>query len=313
MIEESRVRTRSYITAAILMIAVAANAEILPEVPEGVQAMSLFGTALIAAPPSGETLSKLALAKEKYDADPQDADNIIWYGRRTAYAGDFRGAIRIYSEGIEKHPDDARMYRHRGHRYISIREFDRAIADLETAAKLIEGRENEIEPDGLPNAMNIPVSTLHGNIWYHLGLAYYLKHDWDNALRAYQAGFEAGRNDDNRVSTTHWRYMILRRMGRDGDAAAVLDDITPDMDVIENTVYHRLCLFYKGDIAVHEIVADDEDNSTNSAAAYGVANWYLYNGSTRQALDRMRAHLDQSSWAAFGYIAAEADVVAAGM
>ena len=50
-----------------------------------------------------------------------DVDNIIWYGRRTAYLGDYREAIRIFSEGIEKHSKDARMYRHRGHRYISIR------------------------------------------------------------------------------------------------------------------------------------------------------------------------------------------------
>jgi tetratricopeptide (TPR) repeat protein len=64
---------------------------------------------------------------------------------RTAYTGDFRGAVEIYSEGIEKFPHDDRMYRHRGHRYISIREFDRAIADLEQAAKLIEGKENETE------------------------------------------------------------------------------------------------------------------------------------------------------------------------
>lgn len=292
-------------------LATTAHAQMLPDVPEGAQAVSLDGRVLIPAPPSEETLSKLALAKRYYEADPGDADNIIWYGRRTAYAGDFHGAIRIYSQGMAKHPQDARMYRHRGHRYISIREFDLAIADLEYAARLIEGQENQIEPDGLPNALNIPVSTLHGNIWYHLGLAYYLKHDWENALRAYQAGFDTGRNDDNRVSTTHWRYMILRRMGREDDAAAVLDVISRDMDVIENTIYHRLCLFYKGEIAAHEIVEDDEDNSTNSAAAYGIANWYFYNGDERQGLDRMRAHLDQSTWAAFGYIAAEVDVTAA--
>ncbi len=64
-----------------------------------------------------------------------------------------------------------------------IREFDRAIQDFEKAATLIEGTEDKIEPDGLPNAQNIPVSTLHTNIWYHLGLAYYLQHDLENALR----------------------------------------------------------------------------------------------------------------------------------
>ena len=193
---------------------VAGAADVLPDVPDGAQAVSLTGEALKSAAPGQDSLDKLGIAKANYENDPDDADNIIWYGRRTAYTGDYRGAIRIFSEGIEKHPDDARMYRHRGHRYISIRAFDRAIADLETASKLIEGLENQTEPDGQPNAMNIPVSSLHGNIWYHLGLAYYLVHDWDNAFRAYQSGFEAARNDDNKVSTTHWRYMILRRSGR---------------------------------------------------------------------------------------------------
>ncbi len=112
---------------------------------------------------------------------PTDVDAIIWYGRRTAYLGRYRDAIRIYSNGIELHPEDARLYRHRGHRFISTRQLDKAIADFEYAAALIEGTDDEIEPDGLPNALGIPVSTLHSNIWYHLGLAYYLSGDYERA------------------------------------------------------------------------------------------------------------------------------------
>ena len=202
------------------------------------------------------------------------------------------------------------MYRHRGHRYVSIREFDRAIEDLEHASQLIEGTENEIEPDGLPNALNIPISSLHGNTWYHLGLAYYLKHDWPNAYRAYKAGFDAGRNDDNRVSTTHWLYMILRRMGKHEAANDVLEVITADMNVIENTVYHNLCLFYKGEITLEEMLGDDADSSTGAAAAYGIANWYYYNGDKTEAQARLESLLATDSWSAFGFIAAEADLAA---
>jgi tetratricopeptide (TPR) repeat protein len=294
--------------ALALVTALARADDILPDVRDGAQAMSLMGEPLMSAPASQDSLAKLAVARADYEADPKSADNIIWFGRRTAYTGDYRRAIEIYSEGIRKHPGDARFYRHRGHRYISIRDFDRAIADLEHAAKLIEGTGNQTEPDGLPNALNIPVSSLHGNIWYHLGLAYYLKHDWENAFRAYQSGFEAGRNDDNRVSTTHWRYMILRRAGRDAEAADVLEDISPDMNVIENHVYHRLCLFYKGEIEMSEITGDDSDNPTNSAAAYGVANWFYYNGDVEEANARLKRHLESRSWSAFGFIAAEADI-----
>lgn len=289
---------------------VAAEAQNLPEVEAGAQAMSLTGQALYSPAPGDEVLERLAVARNDYESNPDNADNIIWYGRRTAYAGDYRGAIEIFSEGIDKFPDDARMYRHRGHRYISIREFDRAISDLERAATLIEGTENEIEPDGLPNALNIPVSSLHGNIWYHLGLAYYLKQDWPNAYRAYENGFNAGRNDDNRVSTTHWLYMIKRRMGDAEGAAKVLDVISTDMDVIENMSYHNLCLLYKGEKSAEELLGDGEDSAAGAAVVYGVGNWYFYNGDEARSQKVLTKLLASDSWSAFGFIAAEADLVA---
>ena len=108
--------------------------DILPGITEGAQAVSLMGEPLYASTPPEATLAKLEEAKKDYDTDPENADNIIWYGRRTAYAGDYREAIRIFTEGITKFPQDARFYRHRGHRYISIREFERAIWDFENAA-----------------------------------------------------------------------------------------------------------------------------------------------------------------------------------
>ena len=292
----------------LILLANGVSAVNLPDVPAGAQAVTLSGKPLYPAAPSQKMLDQLAEAKKNHDEDPNDPDNIIWYGRRTAYTGDFRGAIEIYSEGIKKFPDDDRMYRHRGHRYVSIREFDRAIADLEQAAKLIEGKENETEPDGQPNAQNIPVSSRHGNIWYHLGLAYYLKQDWENAFRAYQNGFNSGRNDDNRVSTTHWLYMIKRRMGDEEGAAKVLDVITADMKVIENFSYHHLCLFYKGEMTVEELMGDGEDTPSGASAAYGLANWYYYTDDDDKAMEHLNALVGTNSWAAFGFIAAEADL-----
>lgn len=283
-------------------------AGVLPDVPEGAQAVTVDGEPLFAAEPGEGALQKLAEARADYVANPDDADNIVWYGRRTAYTGDYRGAIEIFSEGIEKHPDDARFYRHRGHRYISIREFDRAIEDFENAVILIEGAENKTEPDGLPNARGIPISSLHGNIWYHLGLAYFLKQDWENANRAYENGFNAARNVDNKVSTTHWRYTILRRMGRDDDAKKVLDAITADMDVIENMSYHRLCLFYKGELKLDAIMSDVTDSPAGASAAFGVASWHYSNGNLDTAREQFEALTSANGWSSFGYIAAEVDL-----
>lgn len=297
-------------TLAVALGAFDTRADVLPEVPDGVQAVALTGESLRPAAPSQTLLDNLDQARADYDRDANDADNIIWYGRRLAYTGDYRGAIGVFSEGVTKFPEDPRMYRHRGHRYITIRAFDRAIADLERAAELIEGTENETEPDGAPNPLGIPVSSLHGNIWYHLGLAYYLKHDWENALRAYDRGFAAGRNDDNRVSTTHWRYMILRRMGRAADARAVLDVIERDMNIIENMSYHSLCLFYKGELSLQELVEGNEDSPAGAAVMYGAANWHLYNDDAPMAYAMMEELTASDSWAGFGYIAAEADLAA---
>ena len=48
----------------------------------------------------------------------------------------YREAIEIYTKGIALHPTNALFYRHRGHRYITVRELDRAVADLARAAEL---------------------------------------------------------------------------------------------------------------------------------------------------------------------------------
>lgn len=257
--------------------------------------------------PSEKTLAQFEEAKAVYEANPDDVDALIWYGRRTAYLGQYNQAIGIFTEGLEKFPNEPRLYRHRGHRYISIRDYDKAISDLEKAAELIEGTENEIEPDGMPNAQNIPVSSLHGNIWYHLGLAYYLTHQYDKAYTAYLKCRESGSHYDNIVSSTHWLYMIQQRLGNPEKADSLLAPIHADSVVIENQSYADLCQIYKGWIPVDSLVQEGPGNPSNDAVRYGVANWYLYNGDTSQAREMMKELLETNSFASFGYLAAEQD------
>lgn len=277
--------------------------------PEGAEAMSLRGQPFFPAEPDSASLVKLAQAQADFERDTAQIDHILWLGRRTAYLGRYREAIRIYTQGIERYPEEPRLYRHRGHRYISMREFDRAILDLQTAARLVEGQPDQVEPDGLPNAQNVPLSTLHTNIWYHLGLAHYLKGEWPEAFEAYQRCRAAGSNDDNWVSATHWLYMILRRMGQEVEAGAMLKEIRPEMEIIENVGYHRLCLFYKGLLTEAELLGEGLAVPANDAVRYGLANWYLYNGRETEAQAKFAAILQGDSWSSFGYIAAEAEYV----
>ena len=285
------------------------DAAILPEVPEGVQAISLSGTPLRPAPPDESTLANYETAKQAFETEPDNADNLVWLGRRAAYTGDYREAVRVFTTGIGKFPEDARSFRHRGHRYITIRQFDRAVADLRRAALLIEGKEDEVEPDGMPNALNIPVSTLHTNIWYHLGLACYLKGDFLNAVRAYRSCLDAGKNDDMLAATCHWLYMTLRRMEWNEQAASLLDLIEADMNIIENTAYHRLLLFYKGELTEADLAGAEDTAVMSDAAAYGLGNWYFYNGDKEKAKAIYKKIVAGDTWASFGRIAAEADLV----
>jgi tetratricopeptide (TPR) repeat protein len=255
-----------------------------------------------------EREAKLAEARAAVERSPDDADALIWLGRRTAYLGRYREAIEIFSRGIERHPDDARFYRHRGHRYITVREFDQAIADLESAARLIAGKPDEIEPDGLPNARNIPTSTLQSNVWYHLGLARYLKGDFDGALAAYRECLKVSTNPDMLTATTHWLYMTLRRLGREEEAPRVLEPIHAGMDIIENQAYYRLLLMYKGELTPEELRAGVSGDLDPATIGYGLGNWHLYNGRREEAVRTFREVLAGGNWSAFGYIAAEADL-----
>ena len=279
------------------------------------EATSLMGKPLYPTPPSAEARKvldeNLARAKEAYDRAPKDADAIIWLGRRTAYLGRYRDAIDIFSEGVSAHPRDARMYRHRGHRYLSVREFDKAIADFSKAAELVAGQPDQIEPDGQPNARNTPTSTLNSNIYYHLALAHYVSGNFDKALDAYRQCMTFSKNPDMLVATTHWIYMTLRRLNRNEEAAKVLAPITSGMDIIENGSYHKLLMVYKGEAAADALMASLAQGGLDTVTiGYGIANWHLYNGRRDQAIALLREVVEKNGtqWPAFGYLAAEADL-----
>ena len=301
-----------------ILIPVLAALVLLPATPPQQakpEATSLLGKPLSPPPIAPERLKQLqedlTRAEVVYGRNPDDADAIIWLGRRTAYLGRYREAIEHFSDGIEKHPDDARMYRHRGHRYITVRELDRAVEDLTKAAALVANKPDQVEPDGQPNAKNIPTSTLNSNIYYHLGLAHYLKGNFTAALDAYRQCLTFSKNPDMLVATSHWLYMTLRRLNRTDDAARVLDGITADMNIIENGSYHRLLMVYKGQEKADAILASAASGGLDAVTmGYGIGNWHLYNGRRDEAMAIFRRIVDEQSsqWAAFGYIASEAEL-----
>jgi tetratricopeptide (TPR) repeat protein len=305
---------RSLILCSCLLLGACAGQAPAPKpaFPADTEATSLFGEPLVAAalPPDvrARREAQLAEAQKALEAAPDDPDALIWLGRRTAYLGRYRESIGVFSRGILKFPQDARFYRHRGHRYITVREFDNAIEDLRTAARLIKGKPDEVEPDGLPNARNIPTSTLQSNIWYHLGLAHYLKGDFRAALEAYRECLKVSNNPDMLVATTYWLYSTFRRLGREEEARAVLAPIRPDLEIIENEGYFRLLRMIQGELSAEDLLKDAAGDLDPPTLGYGIGNWHLYSGRRDEAANAFRQVLAGGNWPAFGYIAAEADL-----
>ena len=276
------------------------------------EARSLFGQPLYAPEVTLEVRQRLEAqldsARLLYEKDPDQADALLWYGRRAAALGRYREAISLFSEGIRKHPRDPRFYRFRGHRWITVRRFDRAVGDLEHAVRLVRGQPDQVEPDAAPTTPE-PLGTLQGNIWYHLGLAYYLRGEFARAAPAFRASLGLARNDESRVAAADWLYMSLRRLGRASEAAEVLRPFGPGMQLRDNVPYLRRIRLYRGELPPDSLLDATGRNALEMATqAYGVGNWYLYNGRQSEAEAIFWRITSAENWAPFGYIAAEADL-----
>jgi len=285
------------------------------ELPPDVETISLLGDTL-RTPELPDEVHEVYQARYEEAADelaenPEDVDALIWMGRRTAYLGEYREAIATYTHALELHPDEPRLYRHRGHRYLTVRELDDAIADFRRGVELTEGQPDRVEPDGLPNAQNIPTSTLQFNIWYHLALSHYVQGELEEALEAQRECLDVAVHPDSVVACSYWLYMTLMRLGMEEEAEEVLEGISEDMEIIEATAYLNLLLLFEGERTLEDLVgpAGAEATLQSTTTAYGIGVWHLLNGRTEAAHETWERILEGTSqWAAFGYIAAEGEL-----
>ena len=266
--------------------------EATEENPERPEIISLLEIKHFAQPAEGEALVQLKMdladAWEALQDNSDDVENVILYGRRLAYLWRYHEAIDVYSGGIRNFPDNSMLYRHRGHRYLSIRKFDKAVLDLSKAAEL--------------NSQDF-------DIWYHLGLAHFLNGDFEKALSAYESCLGVSEDDEAKVAVSHWLYMTLRRLERLDDAIKVINNIIVGMDVEENQSYYDLLNFYKGQKSAEDIFNIEEATDLELATiGYGIGCWYLYNNDEPTARMYFERIVETKYWPAFGFIAAEAEL-----
>lgn len=284
--------------------------------PEGAQAWSFLGTALFPPPLDAvrDSIRQEALrdAQAERDAHPDDPEAWIWLGRQEAYLGRYREAVTTFTEGFERFPEDARFLRHRGHRWITLREFPRAVEDLTRAAAMMGEAGAVIEPDGLPNPAGIPLTTLAFNVHYHRALALYLIGDLRRAEAAWRETLAVSDNPDLDVSARYWLYLTLRRQGRNAEAERLIADVHPDLPLLENDTYRDLLLHLRGDLAADDVLARAGGDLPAVTALYGLAMGALLSGDAVEGMRTLQAILDRPmEWAAFGAIAAEMEVARA--
>lgn len=309
-------RVQLSFVAVALALAACQTAAVLPKLPAGVEARSLLGEALIQTPPGDTELARrendLELARAKWKEHPEDPGAWIWYGRRMAYLGRFRDAVALYTQALERFPDDPRLLRHRGHRWITLRRLEEAEDDLARAAELCRTWPDEPELPGTPDPKGVVRDTLHRNVHYHLALVRFLRGEFETSLESWKQALALAPDAESRAAVLAWASATLLRLGRASELPALLRDVDPRVAVSENRAYQRLCLFYRGDLAYEALLADARPSgkSTNDAATIGFAlgNWQLARGEVQRADELFENVRESASWPAFGVIAAEAEL-----
>ena len=277
------------------------------------EAISLTGDKLVSPPADKAALDRYAEARQRWARDPSE-ENAIGLGRSAASAGRYREAIKAFTDGLARYPRSFRLLRHRGHRYITIRQIVRAIDDLAKAEELAKGKPLEAEADFPPNPAAKPTSNTQYNILFHLGLAHYLAGDYPLAERAYRECLTWARNDDSKVAATDGLYLTLRRMRMDAAARDVVAAIkVRGIDLKENFGYFQRILMYRGMASPDLMTLPWDDDPPNMKKAdllirlYGLANWHLWGGDAMRATGVFDMILKENAWSYFASISAEFD------
>lgn len=227
-------------------------------------------------------------AQKKVEADPKNVDSLIALGDAHASLWSHKMAIEVYNRAFELAPASALLHQQRGHRHLSIRQFDQAHADLERAVQL---------------------DAKLAGAWYYLGLLRYLDRDFDGAAAAYEKNVGLADKFESAIGGVDWLYMAYRRGKKDNEAGQLLERVTPDLKIEGNArLYFNRLLFYKGLRKETELFDAQLSDIEVTTLAYGVGNWHLYNGHEEKARMYFERAVATSAWAALGFIAAESEL-----
>jgi tetratricopeptide (TPR) repeat protein len=274
--------TSSMFVAALLWLVVGPATAAAQQPAGAVQYQSPAGVTYRAWPDTGA----VARAEAALAADPRNVGRILALGAAQSGSRQFREAIATYTRGLAIDSNNAILYRWRGHRYLSVRELDRALVDLTRGSRMD--------------------STIYGN-WYHLGIVRYVNGDFAGAADAFAHALPKAPDAGELSASTDWLWMSLARAGRQAEAKALLDR-RPDTLATTNAYAARLKL-YRGEIGPDQVITPaDTSDVARATLNYGIGNWYLVRGDAARAKEYFERSIRSGGWPAFGFIAAEAEL-----
>ena len=258
------------------------------------QVTSRLGTKFYSKP---DTKGAVAAAQKALAAEPKNADLMFKLAQAQVSIWQDKEAVGTITKALAIRPDNAEYLTERGHRYLPLRDFVKAQADLKRAS--------ELDPKNM-------------NAWYHLGLAHYFQNHFADAADAFAHSVATAPNTDERINSTNWLYAALRRAGKTSEAASALEGIPADMTNTAPHTAHYLHLvrFFQKKMTETEALPpvpptgnkDDEVELPFDTVSYGIGNWYIYNGKSTEAQDYFKKVLKGYVWVTWGFIGSELEV-----
>ncbi len=280
------------------------------KVEKALQAYSLSGKPLYATSPEPKVLAKSDSIINSISSKHELTENdFIDIGKQLVATARYKEAVDNYTEGLKKFPDSFKLLRLRGHRYLTLRKLDLVVKDLLKARTLIKSQPDSWEVDA--NGKN--TDTYQHQIEYHLGVYYFLKASYKEAVAAFEKSLKEAHQGNEIVGTTDWLYNSYQRNGQKKEAEKLLTTISPDFKADQDQAYFRRILLYKGIIKPNELVDEtmlpEKMNVQDVTKLYGLANWYGYQDNKQKAKELYSKIVQSSSWPAFAYLASETELL----
>ncbi|MDQ6633510.1 MAG: tetratricopeptide repeat protein [Gemmatimonadota bacterium] len=266
----------------MLRLTILALAISTPVLAQSVQYTSPAGVTYRSLPDTGP----IARAEQALHIDPLSVPKFIQLGIAQAGARQMQEARQTFTRALAITPNDPILYRWRGHRNLSVRNFEAAMADLTRGYGMD--------------------STIYG-ILYHLGVLRFVRGDFNAAAAAFARAQPRAPDGGELAGATDWLWMSLQRAGRSAEAAAMLAR-RPDTLPASNAYVRRLKL-YRGEIGPDAVLTPTDTADIDVATlAFGLGNWYMVKGDTVRARELFRRSVQSGGWPAFGFIASEVEL-----